>query len=166
MRVGVAVLSAVSGACPALLRQSIVTVSERRTSRAHTIASALALSLTALIRLDVYFKVGSNREPNQNGIIIPDELGRYYGHRTHQADTNCPLITQSRLHKLSKYSGQNLLLTLPRTINSKEVRWLSLWSNTFAVCKVVLVFMCCLPNFCFLGEHRPCFSFTSSNCSR
>ncbi|KAI2803162.1 hypothetical protein BLOT_007285 [Blomia tropicalis] len=60
---------------------------------------------------EVYFKVGSSREPNQNGVIIPDELGR--------------------VHKLSKYSGQNLLLALPREITSKQVRWLSLWSNTF-----------------------------------
>ena len=40
--------------------------------------SALVTTFTdhLIIRLEVYFKVGSSREPNQNGVIIPDELGR------------------------------------------------------------------------------------------
>lgn len=50
----------------------------------------------------------------------------------HYANVNF-IYYYTRVHKLSKYSGQNLLLALPREITSKQVRWLSLWSNTFRV---------------------------------
>ncbi|KAH9416326.1 hypothetical protein DERP_000831 [Dermatophagoides pteronyssinus] len=62
---------------------------------------------------DVYFKVGGHNDPNirsnTDGIIIPDELGRF--------------------HQLGRYRNQNILLTLPKGISADKIRWISLWSK-------------------------------------
>ncbi|KAH7636269.1 hypothetical protein HUG17_10239 [Dermatophagoides farinae] len=63
---------------------------------------------------DVYFKVGGynighNGGHGSEGIILPDELGRF--------------------HQLGRYQNQNILLTLPKGISVDKIRLISLWSK-------------------------------------
>lgn len=61
---------------------------------------------------DAYFWMGSSSAPDKNGVIVPDEKGRS--------------------EKLGEYTGNDLILTLPRKKLS-EISWLSVWCEEFAV---------------------------------
>ncbi|UYV60882.1 hypothetical protein LAZ67_1002664 [Cordylochernes scorpioides] len=60
---------------------------------------------------DAYFWAGSTPEPSSSGFIVPDELGT--------------------TDVLRRYSGQNLVLTLPNGRKIRDIRWFSVWCRTF-----------------------------------
>lgn len=64
-----------------------------------------------------YFWVGqkgvSGSTPDQSGVLVPDENGRQ--------------------GKLGRYDDADVVLTLPSPLTSRDVRWLSIWCEEFAV---------------------------------
>jgi hypothetical protein len=62
---------------------------------------------------DAFFWAGTTQRPNQNGFIIPDELGRVV--------------------KLSPYKNQNVLIKLPDGKKLRDIKWIAVWCRQFGV---------------------------------
>ena len=72
---------------------------------------------------DAFFFVGESGTPSRNGIIVPyPDNGKCYDYR----DKSAPLLTRA-------FTGNDVTLTLPCSLDVTKVKWLSVWCRAFSM---------------------------------